>query len=188
MGARARALRSQAGDRAQPGRAADRREGRPTCSPQAGGGQEGGAQEGGARPTGGEEEHEAALSAAAWALLAVAAALAVGDWVAVALANTSLEYVCKPAVMAALIGVAVTLDPAQAGRRDWFVAALVLSPMVSAALATGIGLAIAGAVLFFASDTLIAWNRFVAPRPWMRLAIIVTYHLGQGGLVLSLAR
>ena len=193
---------------------------------------------------------------------------------AVALANTSLEYVCKPAVMAALIGVAVTLDPAQAGRRDWFVAALVLSmlgdvflmlprdlfvagltsfllahlayvvgfrvhgghggsaaawalaaagvlavdvvlarpvlsavrrrhrelfvpvvvyvvvisTMVSAALATGIGLAIAGAVLFFASDTLIAWNRFVAPRPWMRLAIIVTYHLGQGGLVLSLAR
>ena len=194
-----------------------------------------------------------------------------GDWAAVALANTSLEYVCKPAVMAALIGVVVTLDPAHAGRRDWFVAALVLSmlgdvflmlprdlfvagltsfllahlayvvgfrvhggsaaacavaaaavlavdvvlarpvlsavrrrhrellvpvvvyvvvisTMVSAALATGIGLAIAGAVLFFASDTLIAWNRFVAPRPWMPLAIIVTYHLGQGGLVLSLAR
>jgi uncharacterized membrane protein YhhN len=173
--------------------------------------------------------------------------------------------------MVALIGVAVTLDPTHAGRRDWFVVALVLSmlgdvflmvprdlfvaglgsfllahiayvvgfrvhgasgaawavaavvvlavdvvlarpvlsavrrrhgellapvacymvvisAMVSAALATGIGLAIAGALLFFASDTLIAWNRFVRPRPWMPLAIIVTYHLGQAGLVLSLAR
>jgi uncharacterized membrane protein YhhN len=65
---------------------------------------------------------------------------------------------------------------------------VVISAMVSAALATGIALAIAGAALFFASDTLIAWNRFVRARPWMPLAIIVTYHLGQAGLVLSLAR
>ena len=65
---------------------------------------------------------------------------------------------------------------------------LVLSAMVSAAVATGVALAIAGAALFFASDTLIAWNRFVRPQPWMPLAIIVTYHLGQTGLVLSLAR
>src|SRR5207249_662545 len=35
---------------------------------------------------------------------------------------------------------------------------------------------------------LIAWNRFVRSQPWMPLAIIVTYHLGQTGLVLSLAR
>jgi uncharacterized membrane protein YhhN len=65
---------------------------------------------------------------------------------------------------------------------------LVISAMVSAALATGVALAIAGSVLFFASDTLIAWNRFLRPRPWMPLAIIVTYHVGQTGLVLSLAR
>ena len=65
---------------------------------------------------------------------------------------------------------------------------LVISAMVSAAVATGVALAIAGAALFFASDTLIAWNRFVQPRPWMPLAIIVTYHVGQAGLVLSLAR
>jgi uncharacterized membrane protein YhhN len=65
---------------------------------------------------------------------------------------------------------------------------LVISAMVSAVMATGIALAIAGAALFFASDTLIAWNRFVRPQPWMPLAIIVTYHLGQTGLVLSLAR
>jgi uncharacterized membrane protein YhhN len=65
---------------------------------------------------------------------------------------------------------------------------LVISAMVSAALATGLALAIVGAALFFTSDTLIAWNRFVRPQPWMPLAIIVTYHAGQAGLVVSLAR
>ena len=65
---------------------------------------------------------------------------------------------------------------------------LVISAMVSAALATAVALAVAGSFLFFASDTLIAWNRFVRSQPWMPLAIIVTYHLGQAGLVLSLAR
>ncbi|MCU1450099.1 MAG: putative rane protein [Acidimicrobiales bacterium] len=64
----------------------------------------------------------------------------------------------------------------------------VISTMVAAAVATGMGLAIAGAVLFLASDTLIAWNRFVRPTTWGPLAIIVSYHLGQAGLVLSLAR
>ena len=185
--------------------------------------------------------------------------------------NKMLEYICKPAVMVALIGVAVFLHPTHAGRRDWFVVALVLSmlgdvflmlprdlfvagltsfllahlayvvgfrvhggsagawavaalgvlavdavvgrpvlaavrrrhpdlmipvvaymlvisAMVSAALATAVALAVAGSFLFFASDTLIAWNRFVRSQPWMPLAIIVTYHLGQAGLVLSLAR
>jgi uncharacterized membrane protein YhhN len=65
---------------------------------------------------------------------------------------------------------------------------VVISAMVSSALATGVAPAIAGAALFFASDTLIAWNRFVQPRSWMPVAIIVTYHAGQAGLVLSLAR
>ena len=65
---------------------------------------------------------------------------------------------------------------------------VVISAMVSAAIATGNVLAAVGAALFFMSDTLIAWNRFVEPKPWMPLAIIVTYHLGQTGLVLSLAR
>jgi uncharacterized membrane protein YhhN len=189
----------------------------------------------------------------------------------VARGNKPLEYFCKPAVMIALVGVALTLDPTHGDRRTWVVVALVLSmlgdvflmlprdlfvpglasfllahiayvvgfrihggstfawviaavgvlavdtvlarpvlgavrrrhadllvpvvaymlvisAMVSAVVATGVALAIAGAVLFFASDTLIAWNRFVRQRPWMPLAIIVTYHVGQTGLVLSLAR
>ena len=43
-----------------------------------------------------------------------------------------------------------------------------------------------GAALFVASDAMIAWNRFVAPFRAADLGIMVTYHLGQAGLVLSL--
>lgn len=43
-----------------------------------------------------------------------------------------------------------------------------------------------GATLFFVSDSLIGWSRFVRMQPWMPVAIIVTYHLGQAALTLSL--
>ena len=49
-------------------------------------------------------------------------------------------------------------------------------------------LAIAAAVLFATSDALIGWNRFVKAYPWAPVAIIVTYHLAQAGLVLALLR
>ena len=45
---------------------------------------------------------------------------------------------------------------------------------------------VAGAGLFFVSDALIAETRFVRPRPWGPLAVIVTYHLALAGLVFSL--
>jgi uncharacterized membrane protein YhhN len=207
---------------------------------------------------------------AAWVLLGVAAVFAVGDWVAVSRQDTRLEYVCKPATTAALIGVAATLDATHDDRQRWFVAALVLSlagdvllmlpqdrfvpglasfllahvaytvgfaldggdageyaigagimaiavvplafrflgalrrsgdralvvPVVvyivaiaamgASAIASGNAWAIGGAALFITSDSLIAETRFVRPRSWGRLAIMVTYHLGQAGLVLSL--
>ena len=193
------------------------------------------------------------------------------DWVAVARRSKALEHLCKPATMAALIAVALAVDPAHGDRRAWFLGALVLSllgdvflmveadlfvlglgsfllahvaytvgvrlhggsmtawlaaavgvlavdvvlarpvfvavrrrhpdllvpvaayvvvisAMVSSALATTVLLAAVGAALFFASDTLIAWECFVRARRWAPLAIIVTYHLGQAGLTLSLAR
>ncbi len=47
-------------------------------------------------------------------------------------------------------------------------------------------LAIAGAGLFFASDSLIGWRRFVRPVRHGDLAVIVTYHLAQALLVLAL--
>lgn len=40
-------------------------------------------------------------------------------------------------------------------------------------------LASLGALLFFFSDGVLAWNKFVAPLPWGRLAVIVSYHIGQ---------
>lgn len=64
---------------------------------------------------------------------------------------------------------------------------VVISLMVACAVGTGRPFAIVGAVLFYTSDALIAWNRFVEELPAGRLAIMVTYHLGQTGLVLSLA-
>ncbi len=63
---------------------------------------------------------------------------------------------------------------------------VVISAMLATALATGNVLAGVGAVLFVGSDTMIAWNRFVRPFRAADLGIMVTYHLGQAGLVLSL--
>jgi uncharacterized membrane protein YhhN len=212
------------------------------------------------------------MTAGAWALLGVAGLLAIGDWVAVAAGFKHPEYVCKPGTLAALVGVAVVLDPTHGDTRTWFVVALVLSlagdvflmlpsdrfvaglasfllahvayvigltrhgssagallaaaipvvivagalgarflratraaghrelvgplvaymaviaAMVTCALASGIVLAGVGAVLFMASDALIAETRFVGPRAWAPVVIIVTYHLGQAGLTLSLVR
>jgi len=63
---------------------------------------------------------------------------------------------------------------------------LAIATMVSSAVAVGSGPATAGALLFFASDTLLGWNRFVRPLANARVAIIVTYHLGQLGLAAAL--
>jgi uncharacterized membrane protein YhhN len=206
----------------------------------------------------------------AWVLLAVAGAFAVGDWIAVARRSRPLEYACKPAVVAAMIGVALTVDPGIPAQRWWFVAALTfsllgdvllmlptdrlgpglasfllahlayirglwlavaaptdalgpaaavvlvgtlllwrilaavragddrplaipvalygvaISLMLISAAATRQPPAILGALLFYTSDLLLAWNRFVRAMAWAPVAIIVTYHLGQAGLVLSL--
>jgi uncharacterized membrane protein YhhN len=77
-------------------------------------------------------------------------------------------------------------EPAMVGPVAAYMA--VISVMLASAVGTQIGLAVAGAALFYCSDALIAWERFVRPHRWHRLAIIVTYHLAQAGLALSLAR
>jgi uncharacterized membrane protein YhhN len=63
---------------------------------------------------------------------------------------------------------------------------IVISAMVTAAIAVGNVAAIAGAVLFLGSDALIAETRFVAPRAWGPVAVMVTYHLALTGLVVGL--
>lgn len=209
------------------------------------------------------------MTAAAFLLLAVTLAVAVGDWLAVHHGATRVEYLCKPATMMGLIGVALAVDPRSPGARACFVAALVLSlagdvflmlpgdrfvpglasfllahvayavglvvdgvhpgalavgvaavavafglvgmrllagvrarepalaapvaaytavisAMVACAIGTGHAVAVAGAALFYASDALIGWNRFVRPAAGGDTTIMVTYHLGQILLVLSL--
>lgn len=209
------------------------------------------------------------MTPATWVLLAFAGVFAVVDWAAVARGAKPVEYVAKPATLAALLGTALVLDPSDGAQRAWFVVALafslagdvflmlprdlfvaglgafllahvayivginldagsvlsiivaavlvvavagpvvarivpavarrhgkllvpvvtymvVISAMLVSALATGAPLLMAGALLFYVSDACIGWNRFVRPAPWLALAIIVTYHLGQAGLVVSL--
>ncbi len=48
-------------------------------------------------------------------------------------------------------------------------------------------LVISGASLFFASDAMLAWDRFVQRSHPLHVAVIVAYHLGQLALALSLA-
>lgn len=205
-----------------------------------------------------------------WALLTVAGLCAAANWVSRARTIPWLEYATKPATMVALIGVALTLDPADDAQRAWFLLALglslvgdvllmlprvrfaeglgafllahmayiggfatagveqgrlaagaavmaavavavgrplaravrtgpetrlagpvaayltVISAMVAASAGHGDARAIAGAVLFAVSDGLIAWDRFVRPLPGAPVAIMVSYHVGQAALVLSL--
>lgn len=218
------------------------------------------------------------VNVATWIAFAVAFVFAVGDWTAKARsprAGSALEYLCKPATLAALTFAAGLLDPVADAhtRRVWFVVALVfslggdvllmlprdlfvpglaaflvghvcyligfwthgpsavgfvvaavvtlvfvvplgarilgaithnglptdlrvavavymtvISAMVATALATGNVVAGVGAVLFAASDSMIAWDRFVLPLRWAPVVIMVTYHLGQAGLVASLLR
>lgn len=75
-------------------------------------------------------------------------------------------------------------EPALAGPVGAYVA--VISAMVATAIGTGHVAAIAGAASFYGSDALIAWTRFIRVVPHQRIIIMVTYHLGQIGLVLSL--
>jgi alkenylglycerophosphocholine/alkenylglycerophosphoethanolamine hydrolase len=42
-----------------------------------------------------------------------------------------------------------------------------------------------GALLFFASDSMLAWDRFLKPINHARLRVMVTYHLGQVGIILG---
>ena len=67
------------------------------------------------------------MTAIAVVALVIAGLLALGDWYSRWRLSPTLEYLCKPATMLALIAAAVTLDPRHDAVRAWFVAALVLS-------------------------------------------------------------
>lgn len=209
------------------------------------------------------------MTTTATTLLVAFAVLAVADWVATATDRARLRYLTKPAALAALLAVALAIDPAEGPARAWFVVALacslagdvflmlpsdrfveglgafllahlayivgllvagvspgllvpgvavvavavvaigrpllagvrrgspelavpvtayvtVISAMVVCAIGTGDGVAVAGAALFYCSDALIGFGRFVRSLPGAPVAIMVTYHVGQALLVLSL--
>jgi uncharacterized membrane protein YhhN len=65
--------------------------------------------------------------------------------------------------------------------------AFVISVTVISAAGSGNWIAFAGAILFYLSDALFAWYRFVGPLRWGRPVNIVLYQTAQALLALSLA-
>ena len=61
----------------------------------------------------------------------------------------------------------------------------VIGAMLVTAWLTGEPLVAAGATVFVASDAVLSVNRFLRPLPHARLAIMVTYHVGQALIVLG---
>ena len=86
--------------------------------------------------------------------------------------NGQREFEIPVAVYVLAIGAMVVSAIATAGRADWS--------------GWRNGAAIAGALLFMASDSLIGWNRFVQEIRSASVLIMVTYHLGQVLLVIGL--
>lgn len=207
------------------------------------------------------------MTTTSWVLLVATVACALADWWATWANRRDVRYATKPATLALLIAVAVTLDPIDPTIRTWMVIGLVLSlagdvflmldekwfvaglgsfllghiayivglqlaprslgwtavglvvvavaiatvgrrivtavaagdqremvgpviaylvvisAMVVSAFGTAGIWAIVGASLFYASDATLAWNRFLEQRRFGPLAVMVTYHLGQIGLV-----
>ncbi len=63
---------------------------------------------------------------------------------------------------------------------------LAISATLVAAGVSGDAVARIGAVLLYASDGVLGWNRFVRPLPQGRLVTRIPYHAGQALMVLSL--
>lgn len=64
---------------------------------------------------------------------------------------------------------------------------VVIGASTALLISTGRPAIIAGALLFAVSDTLLGWGRFVAPAIGGRVAVHVTYHLGQLLIVIGAA-
>ena len=108
-------------------------------------------------------------------------------------------------ILAVLVGIAATRiyrsigagladSGNQALRPPMLIYTIVISLMLWSALLTLVGkewlpvqalLAAGGALLFFLSDTFLAWNKFVSPIRHGKLLVIITYHLGQVMIILG---
>ncbi|MFZ2015012.1 MAG: lysoplasmalogenase [Nocardioides sp.] len=79
--------------------------------------------------------------------------------------------------------------PATYVRSGWALAApvalytVVIGAMVIVAFDTGEPLIAIGATVFATSDSVLAVDRFVSPKPWAPVAVMVTYHVGQALII-----
>ncbi|MNI47873.1 YhhN-like protein [compost metagenome] len=65
---------------------------------------------------------------------------------------------------------------------------VVISIMIWSAVISRSWIAIAGAILFFMSDSLLAWNMFVIPVSWAGYGVMISYYLAQFLLANSIER
>jgi alkenylglycerophosphocholine/alkenylglycerophosphoethanolamine hydrolase len=103
-----------------------------------------------------------------WLLLAVGAAAAVVDWIAVATTDRRLEYLAKPAVMVALIAAAALIPDGStdlADRRQWFIWALVLCLVGDVCLMAPQDLFIPGLAAFLGGHVLFIVGLLQGPEP-----------------------
>ena len=112
-------------------------------------------------------------------------AFVIGFWLADGDANAGLGALVVLAVIAVRIVSAVRRSAPEL-LVPVIAYIVVIASMVTAAIEHRDGVGIAGAVLFATSDSILALDRFERHRRWMPLAVMITYHLAQGLLVLSL--
>ncbi len=102
-------------------------------------------------------------------------------------ATARLAWLAVTLVVTAPIALKVLRSVSQAALRPAIAVYMAtIALMAASAFASGLVWAIVGSVLFVASDSLLAWNRFVRPVAHAQLGIMVTYHLGQLGLTAAL--
>jgi uncharacterized membrane protein YhhN len=133
---------------------------------------------------------EAAFALGLGAFLLAHVAYVVGFWISGVSIEAFLLGLVVVAIAIVVLGRRI-VEAVAAGEESAMVGPValymgVISLMVASAIGTTRVLPIAGACLFYSSDALIAWTRFVHDLPRGRLAVMVTYHLAQLLLVLSL--
>ena len=106
-----------------------------------------------------------------------------GPW---ALAGAAVVAVDLATAGRRILGAAARQDRALGGAVAAYM--LVIAAMTLTAWGTGRPLVALGATVFVASDTVLAWDRFLRPWPSSRLVVMVTYHLGQALMVLGALR
>jgi len=114
----------------------------------------------------------------------VVAMLLVGAWGPGLVAGPVVVLVALALVGLRIVRSAAESDPALRTPVALYMG--VISAMVVTAFGVGAILVVLGALLFFVSDAVLGWTRFVVDFSRSRVVVMTTYHLGQALLVLGL--